>query len=39
MNDIIDIEFEINFDCIIKRKIIDYSTFIEQSNVIKVFQI
>ena len=39
MNNIINIKFEIDFDCIIKRKIIDYSTFIEQSNIIKVFQI
>ena len=36
---IIDIKFKIDFDCIIKRKKIDYSTFIEQSNIIKNFQI
>ena len=39
MNDIIDIKFEIDFDCIIKRKIIDCSLFIKQSNIIKIFQI
>ena len=37
MNDIINIKFEIDFDRIIKRKTIDYSTFIEQSNIIKAF--
>ena len=37
MNNIIDIKFEIDFNCIIKRKVIDYSTFIEQLNIIKTF--